>query len=97
MPEKYLRVTMPDGCKWDVPAKVIAEDRAKYYAAADPDTTYEEEFEFTMGNDFELKDWSGNNMNWDEVKDYAEKAILPDPVIDWEEGWVDGEKEVIEK
>jgi len=27
---KYLRITMPDGSKWDVPARIIAKDRATY-------------------------------------------------------------------
>jgi len=34
---------MPDKSKWDVPAKVIAEDRAKYYAERDKSSTFEEE------------------------------------------------------
>lgn len=29
--EKFLRVTMPDGSKWDVPVKKIAENRARHY------------------------------------------------------------------
>lgn len=31
MKTKYLRVTMPDGSKWDLPAEVIARNRADYY------------------------------------------------------------------
>jgi CspA family cold shock protein len=29
---KAILVTMPDGSKWLVPARVVAENRAKYYA-----------------------------------------------------------------
>jgi hypothetical protein len=87
MPEKYLRVTMPDGSKWDVSAKVIAGNRAEYYADDDPDTSYDEEYE--------LQDWAANNMNWHEVKDIAKKAEIEPPAVDYQEGWVNGEKEIV--
>jgi len=99
MPEKYLRVAMPDGSVWDVPAKIIADNRAKYYAEIDPDTTYEGEFDFTMTDRYELKDWAANNMDWDEVEKYATKAADRRPMTadEFQEGWVNGEKEIIEK
>lgn len=100
--EKYLRVTMPDGSKYDVPAKLIAEDRAKYYAKldsergdADYDEAYRNEFDFTMENDFELKDWAANNMNWDDVKDHAVK-VEEVVEVDFQEGWVNGPKDIVE-
>jgi len=93
---KFLRVTMPDGSKWDVPARVIAENRAKYYAEVDSDTTYQEEFEFTMSDNYELKDWAAGNMNWSDVENHAQYVINP-PTPDYQEGWVNGEKEIIEK
>lgn len=96
MAEKYLRITMPDGSKYDVPAKIIAENRAKYYADIDPDTTYEEEYEFTMTDSYELKDWAANNMNWDEVKAHAVKVPAEKKEPDYQEGWINGEKEIVE-
>ncbi|MCM1564894.1 MAG: hypothetical protein NC238_02860 [Dehalobacter sp.] len=96
MPEIFLRVTMPDQSKWDVPAKIIADNRAAYYAKIDPETTYEEEFEFTMTDDHELRDWAANNMDWDEVSEHAEK-VIEETSIDFQEGWLNGEKVVIEK
>ena len=96
MPEKYLRITMPDGSLWDVPARLVAEDRAKYYAEKDPDTTYEEMFEATMSDDFDLKDWAADNMNWEDVETHAVRHLGPDDP-DFQEGWVNGEKEIIEK
>ena len=59
------------------------------------ETVYQEEFEFTMNDEDELIDWAQNNMNWDEVKQQAVK--VSDGEIDWQDGWVNGEKEVIEK
>lgn len=96
MAEKYLRVTMPDGSKWDVPARLIAENRAKHYAD-DPDSSYEEEYEFTMSDDFELKDWAANNMDWDDVKEFAVKAPIEPIEPDFLEGWINGEKEIVER
>ena len=93
---RYLRVTMPDGSKWDVPTIFIAANRAKYYAEKDQDTTYEEEFTFTLHDDFELQDWAANNMNWDDVKSHAVEVKLP-VEVDYQEGWVNGKKEIIEK
>jgi hypothetical protein len=94
---KYLRVTMPDGSKWDVPARVIAENRARYYAKIDPNTTYEGEFDYTMSNNYELKDWAAGNMNWSDVEDHAKRVAVPPLEPDYQEGWVNGEKEIVER
>jgi len=100
MPEKYLRITMPDGSKWDVPARLVAENRAKYYAEKNPDnpsqSTYEEEFEYAMSDDYELKDWAAGNMDWEDVEEFAVRHLGPDDP-DYQEGWVNGEKEIVVK
>lgn len=88
---------MPDGSKWEVPARVIAEDRAKYYASQeDAETTYEQEFESTMKDHDELIDWAANNMNWEAVVAKASRAVPP-PIVNYQEGWCNGEKEIIER
>lgn len=94
---KFIRVTMPDLSKWDVPAKIIAENRAKYYANLEPPSqeTYETEYEYTMNDKAELVDWAHNNMNWDEVEKFAKQANVEIPV-DFQEGWVNGDMEVVE-
>jgi hypothetical protein len=100
MPEKYLRVTMPDGSKWDVPAHLIAEDRARYYADKEPvgpgrSATYLDELNATLSDSYELTDWAANNMNWSDVAKRATRASGPDDV-DYQEGWVNGDKEIVE-
>lgn len=93
---KYLRVTMNDGTRWDVPAEVIARSRAKYYSDTDTEITYDEEFSFTMEDDFELRDWAANSMNWADVKPFAVRAPdVPKEAPDYQEGWVNGEKEIV--
>lgn len=88
------RVEMEDGAKWDVPVQVIADSR---------DENYAEDQEDTIGhiksgslNDGEISDWAGNNMNWSDVQKYAVRAPDGPPrKIDWEDGWANGEKEIV--
>ena len=99
---KYLRITMPDNSKWDVEAVIIANSRAAYYAQKDSGVTegreydkiYKDEMEYALSDSDELIDWAENNMNWEDVQRYAHK--VKDGNIDYQEGWVNGEKEVIE-
>ena len=99
---KYLRVTMPDGSQWDVPADKVATHRAKYCAkrdledGLDYDQSYQEEYEFTMENEDELLDWAANNMNWRDIARYARKAPIKKAKVDFQEGWINGEKEIVE-
>ena len=60
---KYLAVKLANGEVWGYPAELIAKDRATYYAENDEDTTYEEEYNYTLSSDYEIGDWAGNNMN----------------------------------
>lgn len=100
---KYIRVTMVDLSKWDIPADFVANARAKYYADKEGNSEtwnkiYNEEYEYTMGDNYELTDWLACNMNWDDVKDVAKKISevkLADK--DLQEGITNGEKEIIEK
>jgi hypothetical protein len=76
---KVLRID-DSGFVWEVPAEVIAKNRATYYAENDKDTTYDAEFEFTMGDNYELRDWFFGNMDWDDVKDAAKLVKTPEPL-----------------
>ena len=92
---KYLRVTMPDGSKWDVPANVIANHRA-LIRERDEQGTYTKELEFAIADDFELEDWAANNMNWRDVQHFAERFEDAPATVDYQEGWTNGEKEVVD-
>jgi hypothetical protein len=88
-----LRVEMPDGTLWDVPVQVIADSRDEHYA---------DEEEDTIGGirdggltDYEIKDWAAGNMNWDEVKRYAVQAPTRAFSVDFQEGWINGDKEIV--
>ena len=103
---KYVRVTMPDGSKYDIPLSIIATDRANYYAKREGGEfnskewhkVFNEEYNITMEDDYEGLDWLANNMNWKDVKSYAVK--VEDYVLteaDLQEAICNGEKEIIEK
>lgn len=87
---------MPDRSEWEVPAEIVAKDRATYYAKHDKDTTYEGEFEYTMSSNFELLDWAANNMDWSDVSAHAVEVSAHE-AVDFQEGWVNGYKEVIDE
>lgn len=63
---KHLHFTFENGEVWSLPLHEVADHRAKYYAAKDKDTTYQDEYDFVMEDDHEGKDWFFNNTNPEE-------------------------------
>ena len=99
--KKIIRIEMPDGSLWDVPAEIVAHNRAKYYADKDTGETcgekhtkaYLHELEYTLRDDDELTDWAANNMNWEDVQ--ASATMYQAGSCDYQEGWVNGHKTII--
>ena len=99
---KMLTIEMPDGSKWGVPVEVVARSRAAHYAHEFDGDVERSMAEDTMplfeSDDYEVKDWAANNMNWSDVKDHATLASLPeDSEASHQEGWINGEYEIIDK
>ena len=99
---KVMTVKQSDGSVWAVPVEVIARNRAKYYAAHDPDfdgdlvrSLNEDTIPLFDSYPHEVEDWAANNMNWSEVKEFAFPLRVA-PMPDFQKAWVNGEKEVIE-
>lgn len=94
-----LRVKMLDGSRWDVPVAVIAEDRAncnKSEFGGDLQRSLDEDtWPCFADDDFEVEDWAENNMNWDDVKAHAVQTERPQ--VYYQDGWVNGEKEIVSK
>lgn len=82
---KYLFIKMPDNSEWRVPVQTIADNRTETRGCTEKET---EEF-FTKLPD-EIVDWAVNDMNWSDVSGVAEKTSDPD--VDYDNGWVNGEK-----
>ena len=96
--KQRLIVTMPDGSRWGVPVMVIARDRAKNYAdefGGDIEKSLAEDTLPLFEDDFEITDWAANNMNWSDVKDQAVRMAESEPDPDYQEGWVNGDKELV--
>lgn len=100
MTNKQIHVTMPDGSVWAVPAELVAEPRARYYAkvdasrGADFDEAYAHEMEHADADD--LIDWAHNNMDWEDVQANAKLVVTPDSHVDYQEGWVNGEMRLVD-
>lgn len=95
--KKYV-VTMPDGSQWAVPVRVIVENLAAYYYKERDFVTMEQALVASanyLEDPLELKDWARNNMNWDDVKQEAYQVQAPSTEVDWDEGWANGEVEII--
>jgi len=98
---KFLYVTMPDKMTWAIPVRIIAESRAWHYAEVD-DISFEESLnEDTLPlfeqDEYEIIDWAQNNMNWEDVKEFATLIHIPRTTEeDYQEGWCNGHKEIID-
>jgi hypothetical protein len=100
---KFLKVRFPDG-DWHIPANIIAEDRARYYASHDTgeksgpkfDEAFKDELDYalSMDGEFDLCDWAANNMNWEDVKAHA--VHVKPLAIDYENEWCNAKKTVVE-
>lgn len=89
---------MPDGSKWDVPVTIIAEHRANYYKHEFNDNIKKSLIEDTLPlfeDEFEIKDWAANNMDWSDVAKFATRVLFTTDEVDYQEGWVNGEKELL--
>ena len=93
---KELITTMPDGSKWAVPVSIIAENRATHYAnrfSGNIAISLKEDTGPLFESDhYQIVDWARNNMNWDEVREFAMR--VNDSECDFEDGWVNGDYEI---
>lgn len=96
--DKNYVVEMEDGSKWAIPVRIIAENRASYYAHCD-DISIEE----SLNNDtiplfessaYEIHDWASGNMNFKDVVKHATQ-VSPSQ-INYEDGWCNGPYEVVQ-
>ncbi len=66
------------GHVWALEAKVVAHDRATYYASReeppDRDTAYQETYDDTLADNEELWDWYHNNINWKDIPEVQKRC-----------------------
>lgn len=94
-----LHVTMPDGSVWSVPVEIIAKNRAEVYKGefegSHRRSLDEDTWPLFEDDPFEITDWAANNMNWEDVAEHATKVEQPDAAVDYQEGWVNGDKDIV--
>lgn len=94
--KKYYVIKTNNGEEWGIPAHIIAEDRANYYAK-DDENKWNEEYNAMMKwfdtCDYEFVDWAKNNMDWPDVK--VDAILLNRKYFDtdYQECWINGEYE----
>lgn len=98
---KYIRIEMPDGSEWDIPAAAVDHHRSSYYATKESQGSmekhteiYDIEMECVLGDHKELIDWSENNMNWSAVSGLA--SLHKAATVDYQDDWVNGPKMIVE-
>ena len=70
---KYLYTDMGDKI-FIISAEIIADSRARYIMKEEeegltPEDIYKEVYKETLADDYEIRNWASNNMNWEDVKD----------------------------
>ena len=92
-----LNVTMEDGSVYSIPVQIIADNRDEYYFKEHKDE--EDTIKYIRNkslDSYNIKGWATNNMDWKDVSEYAEKVDCSKGV-DFQEGWINGEKEIVGK
>ncbi len=100
--KKFIFIDMPDCLTYCIPVEVIARNRAKYYAHEyDGDviqSLIDDTIPLFLEDDYEIKDWAKNNMNWKEVEKFAVIVGKPDiDDYDYQDTWVNGEFKILER
>jgi hypothetical protein len=99
--EKMITIQQRDGSVWGVPVRVVAQDRAAYFAhefAGEVERSLNEDtIPLFEADTFEILDWAANNMNWLDVQHVAKILQLPKPLVaaDFQEAWMNGNKKVL--
>lgn len=91
MEKKYIRVTMADGSKWDIPCERIAQNRTDFYSKHSEKVTYDEDDEEV------LICWLQYNLSWSQVCDVAEKVADGNVAKLFDFGITSGDKRIITK
>ena len=98
MKDRCLKVRFANGDLFAIPARIIAENRANYYADLDGydlnSNEWEAEIITALRDDLEIEDWAGNEMNWNELEPYAIK--IDSGEFDYEDGWPDADMELMD-
>jgi hypothetical protein len=93
--KEWLFIKFSDGRTYRIPALLIAQHRAEYFARVESHQglakeILDDEIDFALTDTYELEDWATSNMDWLDVKDSAK--LVMEKQIDYSMEWVDAEK-----
>lgn len=92
---KYVRVKMPDGTQWDIPAIYVAHHRAAHYCVPSG-IQYLAIYDSTLADSQLLLSWAENELTWEEIQHAATRVdIKPDP-SSYHDAWPKALKGIIE-
>lgn len=103
IPEQFIVATLPDRSRWAIPAGIIAEWRAAYFAERDAARgdgdfieVYVRELQIGLRDPGELLDYSHNSTNWRDVRPYAQRLPdEPEAPVNHERTWSNAHKEIV--
>ena len=94
---KKIKIKFKRGQSYEISAKIIAEDRAKYFAVIDgyedDSQQFLDEVDLGISDELKLFEWLENNMHWRDLKLYAES--IEEDIFDIEDDWEIEDKEII--
>jgi hypothetical protein len=92
MREKNLVIKFHNGITHEIPAIIVAENRADYYMSIDgyekDSQEYLDEVNHALEDEFELFDWLQNSMSWDMLSQYIVECEHSD--VDLSDEWMEG-------
>jgi hypothetical protein len=103
IPEQCIVATLLDRSRWAIPARIIAEWRAAYFAERDAAggdgrfiEVYVRELQIGLRDSGELLDYTHNSTNWRDVRPYARRLPdAPQAPADHERAWSNTHKEIV--
>lgn len=97
--KNLMTIKMDDGSTWGVPIEVIARHRENFYAnkfnGDIEESLKQDTIPFFEEDEYNIEDWASNNMNWDDVKKHA--MLIESGNVDYQEGWINGEKGFVQQ
>ena len=81
-----IHTRMPDGSLWSVPAQLVVDAMDAYYCN---EQDIVGNIKAGYGNWNRVIEFGKEKLTWDHVKDYATR------VVDYQDGWANGEKTVV--
>lgn len=96
---KSIIITFDNGEIYEVPVEIVAKSRTNYYAEIDGfeegSEDYKREYDYSISDSYELKDWITSNMNWSDLSHVAKRIDSENKKYDYENQFIKAHIQVI--